>query len=151
MRISDQLMWRYMELLSFEDMEKIRARKKAVEGGSNPRDVKFDFAQEIVERFHGRNAAQLAAKEFIARFRDGALPEDMPEISLPSPATGLSIAQVLKRSNLAPSSTEANRLIEQGGVKVDGDRVADRALQLSKGKAYVVQVGKRKVARVTLA
>ena len=151
MRISDDLMWRYLELLSFEDMGRIRAKKKAVENGSNPRDVKLEFAQEIVDRFHGRNLAQLAAKEFISRFRDGALPEEMPEVSLPSPPSGLSIAQILRQSNLAPSATEANRLIEQGGVKVDGDRVSDRSLTLKKGKAYVVQVGKRKVARITLS
>ncbi|HUK05017.1 MAG TPA: tyrosine--tRNA ligase [Burkholderiales bacterium] len=151
MRISDELMWRYLELLSFEPMEKIRARKKAVESGSNPRDVKLEFAQEIVERFHGRDAARLAARNFISRFRDGALPEDMPEISLPSPASGLSIVQILRQSNLAPSATEANRLIEQGGVRVDGDRVSERSLLLARGKAYVIQVGKRKVARITLA
>ena len=96
-------------------------------------------------------AAERAGAEFNARFREGALPEDMPEIDLPSPAGGLSIVQILKQSNLAPSATEASRLIEQGGVKVDGDRVAERSLQLAKGKAYVIQVGKRKVARVKLA
>ncbi|HTP60649.1 MAG TPA: S4 domain-containing protein, partial [Burkholderiales bacterium] len=135
----------------FEDMAKIRAKKKAVEGGANPRDVKFEFAQEIVGRFHGRSAAQLAAKEFISRFRDGALPEEMPEVSLASPPSGLSIAQILRQASLAPSATEANRLIEQGGVKVDGDRVSDRSLTLEKGRAYVIQVGKRKVARITLS
>jgi tyrosyl-tRNA synthetase len=151
MRISDELMWRYLELLSFEPMEKIRAKRTAVEGGANPREVKFEFAREIAARFHGKAAADAAADAFNARFRDGALPEDMPEISLPAPAAGLTIAQLLRQANLAPSATEANRLIEQGGVRVDGDRVSDRALTLAKGKAYVVQVGKRKVARITLA
>jgi tyrosyl-tRNA synthetase len=151
MRISDELMWRYMELLSFEDMAKIRAKKKAVSAGSNPRDVKIDFAREIVERFHGRNVAQLAAKDFVSRFRDGVLPEDMPEISLPAPASGLAITQLLKQAGLVPSVSEANRMIEQGGVKVDGDRVSERSLVLAKGKTCVVQVGKRKVARVTIA
>jgi len=151
MRISDELMWRYMDLLSFEDLDKINAKKKAVAGGSNPRDVKAEFAQEIVERFHGRNTALLAAKDFNSRFRDGALPEEMPEMSLPAPSAGLSIAQILKQSNLAPSATEASRLVEQGGVRVDGERVSDRGLVLARGKAYVVQVGKRKVARITLS
>jgi tyrosyl-tRNA synthetase len=151
MRISDELMWRYLELLSLQDLAKIRAQKKAVEGGANPRDVKFAFAQEIVERFHGRAAAQKAGEEFNARFRDGALPEEIPEISLPSSPAGLSIVQVLKQSNLAPSTTEANRLVEQGGVKIDGDRVAERSLQLAKGKTYLIQVGKRKIARIKLA
>ncbi len=151
MRVSDELMWRYLELLSFESIEKIRTKRKAVQEGSNPRDVKFDFAKEIVGRFHGPGAARKAADEFNARFRDGALPEEMPEVTLFYPATGLTMTQLLKQANLASSATEANRLIEQGGVKVDGDRVSDRALTLTKGKTYVVQVGKRKVARITLS
>jgi tyrosyl-tRNA synthetase len=149
MRISDELMWRYIELLSFEPIGKVKARKKAVKEGLNPRDVKFEFAQEIVERFHGRNAAQLAAKNFIARFREGALPEDMPEVTLKA-GDGLVITQLLKQAGLAPSTSEANRVIEQGGVKIDGEKVSDRALKLAKGKSFVIQVGKRKVARVTL-
>jgi len=151
MRISDELMWRYMELLSFEDIKNIEARKRAVLAGANPRDVKLDFAQEIVGRFHGRNAAQLAAKEFISRFRDGVLPEDMPDITLQAPAAGLALTQILKQAGLVPSVSEANRMIEQGGVKVDGDKVSERSLVLAKGKTCVVQVGKRKVARVTIA
>jgi tyrosyl-tRNA synthetase len=130
-------------------MEKVRAKKKAVEGGANPRDVKLEFAQEIVERFHGRDAAQLAARNFIARFREGVLPEDMPEIAL-SAGDGLVITQVLKQAGLAPSTSEANRVIEQGGVKIDGEKISDRGLKLGKGKSYVIQVGKRKVAKVTL-
>jgi tyrosyl-tRNA synthetase len=112
--------------------------------------VKFDFAQEIVERFHGRNAAQLAAKDFVARFREGQPPGNIPETSLQAPAEGIQIAQLLKQAGLVPSSSEANRVIEQGGVKVDGDKISDRALRLAKGKSFVIQVGKRKVARVTL-
>ena len=146
MRISDELMWRYMELLSFEDMGKIRAKKKAVEEGANPRDVKMDFAQEIVERFHGRNEAQLAARNFIARFREGALPDKIPEVTLPQAA----LPQLLKQAGLVPSASEANRVIEQGGVKIDGEKVSDRGLKLAKGKAFVIQVGKRKVMKVTL-
>ncbi len=151
MRISDELMWRYLELLSFEPMEKIQAKRKTVAAGANPRDVKFQFASEIVERFHGRSAAAAAASEFNARFRDGALPEDLPELTLHVPAGGLAITQLLKQAGLVPSASEANRVIEQGGVRVDGDRVSERTLTLAKGKAYVVQVGKRKVARITLA
>jgi tyrosyl-tRNA synthetase len=151
MRISDELMWRYMELLSFEDAARIQAKKKAVLAGANPRDVKFDFAQEIVARFHGRNVAQLAANDFVSRFRDGVLPEDMPEIRLQAPAAGLALTQLLKQAGLVPSVSEANRMIEQGGVKVDGDKVSERSLVLAKGKTCVVQVGKRKVARVTIA
>ncbi|MBC7803195.1 MAG: tyrosine--tRNA ligase, partial [Candidatus Parcubacteria bacterium] len=151
MRVSDELMWRYLELLSFEPMEKIREKKKATEQGANPREVKFALAGEIVERFHGRVAAQAAAAEFNARFRDGALPEDMPEITLHVPAPGLALTQLLKQAALVPSASEANRVIEQGGVRVDGGRVSERTLVLAKGKAYVVQVGKRKAARITLA
>jgi tyrosyl-tRNA synthetase len=151
MRISDELMWRYIELLSFQDLGSVTAKKKAVEEGANPREVKFDFAKEIVARFHGKAAADAAAEAFNARFRDGALPEDMPEISIAVPAAGLIITQLLKQTGLVPSASEANRVIEQGGVKLDGERVSDRALVLAKGKAYVVQVGKRKVARITLS
>jgi tyrosyl-tRNA synthetase len=146
MRISDELMWKYLDLLSFESSEKIRAKKKSVREGSNPRDVKFDFAKEIVERFHGKAAAEKAAGDFNARFREGALPEEIPEVILP--AAGL--PQLLKQAGLVPSVSEANRVIEQGGVKVDGDKVSDRGLKLEKGRAFVIQVGKRKVARVTL-
>jgi tyrosyl-tRNA synthetase len=151
MRISDDLLWRYLELLSFQPMEKIRGKRKAVEEGANPRDVKFEFAQEIVERFHGRAAAENAAGEFNSRFRDGALPSEIPEVTLIVPAAGLPIVQLLRQASLAPSATEANRLIEQGGVKIDGEKVTDRALVLAKGSSHVIQVGKRKVARVKLA
>jgi tyrosyl-tRNA synthetase len=151
MRISDELMWRYLELLSFQDLAAIRLQKEAVANGANPRDVKFEFAKEIVERFHGRAAAQNAAGEFNARFRDGALPEDMPEMTLHAPAAGLPITQLLKQANLVPSVSEANRMIEQGGVRVDGERVAERSLTLARGKTCVVQVGKRKAARITIA
>jgi tyrosyl-tRNA synthetase len=151
MSISDGLMWRYLELLSFRPLEEIRARRRAVEAGANPRDVKFELASEIVARFHGRTAADAAGEEFNARFRDGALPAEIPEVTLAAPEGGLAIAQLLRRAGLAPSASEAARLIEQGGVKVDGSRVAERSLTLARGRAYVVQVGKRRVARVRLA
>ena len=151
MSVSDALMWRYIELLSFEPLSAIRGWKKDVEAGANPRDVKVRFAREIVARFHGPAAAHAAQADFDQRFRRGEMPEEMPEVSLSYPETGLPITQLLKQLDLVPSTTEANRLIEQGGVKVDGDRVTDRALKLAKGGTYVVQVGKRKFARVTLA
>ena len=150
MRISDELMWRYMELLSFEPVGKIEAKKKAVREGSNPRDVKFDFAKEIVERFHGPNAAQNAAREFIARFRDGALPTDIPEQSLKAPPGGLISTQVLKQAGLVSSSSEADRLIAQGGVKVNGERLSDRKMMFAAGETYLVQVGKLKISRIKI-
>jgi tyrosyl-tRNA synthetase len=150
MSISDELMWRYIELLSFEPLSVIRAWKKEVDEGANPKDVKVRFAKEIVARFHGPAAAQTAEADFDQRFRRGETPEDMPELSLFYPETGLPITQLLKQLDLVPSTNEANRLIEQGAVKVNGDRVSDRTLKLAKGETYVVQVGKRKFARVTL-
>jgi tyrosyl-tRNA synthetase len=150
MRISDELMWRYIELLSFEDQAKIAAKKKAVQEGSNPRDVKFDFASEIVERFHGRKAALAAARAFDAQFRGGALPDDIQEMNL-SWNEKLTFPQLLKLAGLVPSTSEANRVIEQGGVKVDGSVLSDRALQVERGKTYLLQVGKRRFARVRLA
>ena len=145
MRISDELMWRYIELLSFEPMETVRRWKKEVDAGRNPREIKVQLAKEIVTRFHSKGAADREEEEF------GKVPQEILEEKLYYPETGLSIAQLLKQSNLVSSTTEANRLIEQGGVKLNGDRVSDRALKLKKGETYVVQVGKRKFRRITLA
>jgi len=147
MRISDELMWRYMELLSFQDLKAIHAKKAAVAGGANPREVKFGFATEIVERFHGRPAAEAAAQEFNARFRDRALPADIPEQSLKGPMVS---TQVLKQAGLVNSSSEADRLIAQGGVKVNGERLADRKMVFATGETYLVQVGKLKIARIKI-
>jgi len=152
MSISDDLMWRYIDLLSFRSPQEIAARKKAVEQGGNPRDVKFDLAREIVERFHGRDAARLAADGFNARFRDHAAPSDVPEVTLRAPGgTPMAIAQVLKQAGLAASASEALRLVEQGGVKIDGAKVSDKAHKLARGAQVVIQVGRRKFARVTIA
>jgi tyrosyl-tRNA synthetase len=151
MRISDELMWRYMELLSFEPMEKILAQKKAVGEGANPRDVKFEFAKEIAARFHGAAAAENAAREFNARFREGALPEDMPELVFKAPEAGLGITQTLKLAGFVPSVSEAQRLIEQGGVRIDGERATDRALKFARGASFVLQAGKRKAARIKIS
>jgi tyrosyl-tRNA synthetase len=150
MSISDTLMWRYIELLSFQPAEVVHRWRAEIEGGRNPREIKVTFAREIVERFHGRAAAAKAEADFDARFREGALPEDMPEITVPGGAGGSPIAQVLKQAGLTPSTSEALRMIEQGGVRIDGERLGDKALKLARG-TYVLQVGKRKFARVTIA
>src|SRR5438132_13564780 len=146
MSISDELMWRYIELLSFEPPATVARWKN-----EHPRDVKVAFAKEIVARFHSQAAARAAEAEFEQRFRHGVLPQDMPEVTLQSPAGGLSIAQLLKLAQLAASASEAVRAIEQGGVRIDGERVTDRNLRLAAGKTLTVQVGKRKFARVRLA
>jgi tyrosyl-tRNA synthetase len=150
MRISDDLMWRYLELLSFEPMDRIAAKKKAVEDGANPREVKFAFATEIVERFHGRGAAEAAGQDFNARFRDRALPADIPEQSLKAPAGGVVSTQLLKQAGLVGSSSEADRLIAQGGVKVNGERLSDRKKVFAAGQTYLVQVGKLKISRIKI-
>ena len=148
MSISDELMWRYIELLSFEPMAAVRKWRAEVAAGANPRDVKVRFAREIVERFHSRAAAERAEEEFAQRFRHGQAPEDMPEFTLRSPAGGLAVTQALKQAGLAPSVSEAARNIEQGGVKLDGERLDDKALKLAAGTTVVAQVGKRKFARI---
>ena len=150
MSISDPLMWRYIDLLSFESAATIRKWRQEVETGRNPREVKVRFAKEIVARFHGTKAADAAAAEFEQRFRHGVLPDDMPEVKV-AIAGAVTMAQVLKLAGLVESTSEANRLIEQGGVKVDGERLSDRALRAERGKSYVIQVGKRKFARVRVA
>jgi tyrosyl-tRNA synthetase len=147
MSISDELMWRYLSLLSFESPDKIAAQRRAVEQGGNPRDVKIGLAREIVDRFHGRGAGEAAAASFAARFSRNETPEDMPEVRL-SAKDALAIPQVLKQAGLAASVSDALRLIEQGGVKIDGQKVSDKTLKLSRGASAVVQVGKRKFARV---
>jgi tyrosyl-tRNA synthetase len=150
MRVSDELMWRYVELLSFEDARKIAARKKAVQEGSNPRDVKFEFAKEIVARFHGAAAAETAAQEFNARFRDKVVPTDVPLQSLKGPPGGMVSTQVLRQAGLVSSASEADRLIAQGGVKVNGERLSDRKMVFATGETYLVQVGKLKIARIKI-
>ena len=150
MSISDELMWRYIELLSFESIESVERWKREVAGGRNPRDIKVAFAQEIVARFHDQAAAMRALADFEARFRQGALPEDLPEVQLAAEEGGLPLAQALKQAQLTASTSEALRMIEQGGVKLDGERVSDRGLKLAKGTVAVAQVGKRKFARITV-
>jgi tyrosyl-tRNA synthetase len=144
MSISDELMWRYITLLSFESEDTTKAWKK-----DKPRDVKARFAKEIVARFHDRKAADEAEGEFEQRFRHGVLPEDMPVVKLELGGE-TSFAQLLKLAGLVESTSEANRLIEQGGVRIDGERLSDRALKPERGRTYVIQVGKRKFARVSV-
>ena len=147
MSISDTLMWRYYELLSTRSMQDINDLRQQTEQGLNPRDVKVMLAQELVTRFHDAPAAERALEQFNARFRDGAMPEDMPEVSLPGAPLG--ILQVLRQASLVASASEGQRNVEQGGVRINGDRVEDRSLRLDAG-TYIVQVGKRRFARVTL-
>ena len=150
MSISDGLMWRYLELLSFRSMDEIRGWKKDVEGGRNPRDIKVLLGQEIVGRFHGGRAAEQALADFEARFRQGAMPDDMTEVSVLVGSEGLPIPQVLKQASLVASTSEALRAIDQGGVKVDGQKISDKSIRLMPGNTVVLQVGKRKFARVSL-
>jgi tyrosyl-tRNA synthetase len=150
MSISDALMWRYIELLSFEPPAVVARWKADVEEGANPRDVKARFAREIVARFHSLQAAQAAEADFAQRFREGGLPDDLPHVTLSAPQSGMLIAHLLKQAGLTPSTSEAQRMIDQGGVKLDGERVADKALRVAPGREVVVQVGKRRFARVTV-
>jgi tyrosyl-tRNA synthetase len=150
MSISDELMWRYVELLSFESIETIGNWKEEVAGGRNPREVKVLFAREIVTRFHSAQAAERAQEDFEARHREGAMPEEMREVTLQTNGKQVPIAQLLKQAGLTPSTSEALRMIEQGGVRVNGEKLADKGLAAKQGETLVLQVGKRKFARVTL-
>ena len=151
MSISDELMWRYVELLSFEPLATLRLWKREVGEGRNPRDVKVLFAQEIVARFHDRMAANSALAEFEARFRRGEVPQDIPECTLHAADGALPLVQALKQAGLTPSTSEAMRMIEQGGVRLDGERISDGALKLMRGESVVAQVGKRKFARIRIS
>ena len=150
MSISDDLMWRYFEVLSFRTLEDINALKRSVADGMNPRDAKFELGHEIVARFHSDAAAEGAKQEFVSRFQQGAMPEEIADISLQCQGGKLGIAHLLKAAGLVSSTSEAFRMIKQGAVKIDGERVEDRALELDAGSTNVYQVGKRKFARVSL-
>ena len=150
MSVSDELMWRYFELLSFRSTRDIEGLRQQCASGRNPRDIKVLLAQEIVERFHGAIAATRALADFDARFRQGAIPDDIPEVSLPAENPPMTIAQVLKLSGLTASTSEALRMIDQGGVRIDGSRIDDRHLVLAVNGCFVLQVGKRKYARVRI-
>lgn len=150
MSVSDDLMWRYFELLSFRPEQEVGAFKREIAEGRNPRDVKVLLAQEIVARFHGTSAAVDALGDFEARFRQGGIPDDIAQVSLDSAGGALPIAQILKLANLTASTSEGLRMIDQGGIKLDGEKVSDKALALCAGTSFVLQVGKRKYARVTI-
>lgn len=150
MSVSDELMWRYIQLLSFESLRAIEGWKQQVAEGRNPRDIKVGFAQEIVARFHGEEAARLALADFEARFQKGAVPDEMPEFCFPSNEGALPVPQLLKRAGLVASTSDAIRQIAGGGVKLDGERVQDKGVSVPAGATVVVQVGKRKFARVTI-
>ncbi|HJD43827.1 MAG TPA: tyrosine--tRNA ligase [Candidatus Paenalcaligenes intestinipullorum] len=147
MSISDTLMWSYYELLSFKSLDEIAGLRQQIENGTNPRDVKVALAQEIITRFHSAQAADEALRDFEARFRHGEIPQDLPEISVNGAPLG--IVKLLREAGLAQSNSEANRSIDQGGVRVDGTRIEDKGLALEAG-TYVVQVGKRRFAKVTV-
>jgi tyrosyl-tRNA synthetase len=151
MSISDDLMWRYFEVLSFRALGDIEGLRKRVAEGLNPRDAKFELALEIVERFHDATAAEAAKAEFLARFQQGAIPDDMPEVTLATDNGQLGIAHLLKGADLVSSTSDAFRMIKQGAVRIDGERIEDRSLQLNSGSTHVFQVGRRRFARVSLA
>ncbi len=150
MSISDDLMWRYFEVLSFRSLDDIESLGKRVRDGMNPRDAKFELAMEVVARFHDDAAAEAAKQAFIARFREGAMPEDMPELTLEADNGTLGIAHLLKGAGLVSSTSEAFRMIKQGAVRIDGERVEDRSLTIDAGSTNVYQVGRRRFARVSL-
>ena len=151
MSISDDLMWRYFELLSFRPMTEVEALRRQVEQeGRNPRDVKFELAEEIVARFHDQAAAQAARESFVAQFQQGAMPEDIPEVELEAGSDGLPVAQILKAAGLTGSTSEAHRMVSQGAVRMDGERLADSRQAVPAGSSHVFQVGKRKFARIRL-
>ena len=151
MSISDELMWRYFDLLSFRPIEEIAQLKITVAEGANPRDTKIELAKEIIARFHDDAAAEAAHQDFIQRFQKNAIPDDMPELTVTLTADGMGIASLLKEASLVASTSEAMRMIKQGAVKIDGEKVDDPKLQLSVAGEAVYQVGKRKFARITLA
>jgi tyrosyl-tRNA synthetase len=150
MSISDELMWRYFELLSFRPMSEVEQFQRDIAAGANPRDIKFLLAEEIIARFHSAAAAEAAKQDFIARFTRGALPDDMPEIEIKLEQDTIGIAALLKQSGLTDGTSDSFRMIKQGAVKLDGEKVSDRGLELTRGSVVVAQVGKRKFKRITL-
>lgn len=150
MSISDSLMWDWYDLLSLKSNAVIAQLKKECEEGRNPRDAKVLLAKEIVARFHTESAANAAEEEFNARFRAGAMPSDIPEITVQAPEGKITIGVMIKAAGLAESTGEANRNIDQGGVKINGEKVTDRRQTVSAGESFVLQVGKRKWAKVTV-
>ncbi|MCU7941379.1 MAG: tyrosine--tRNA ligase [Candidatus Thiodiazotropha sp. (ex Cardiolucina cf. quadrata)] len=150
MSISDELMWRYFELLSFRPMSEILEWKREIEQGANPRDVKIRLAEELVERFHSREQAVKAHEAFVARFQKGQMPDEMAEFDFTASNGGYPIANLLKDAELVKSTSEAMRMIKQGAVRIDGERMTDHTLTVAAGSTHVYQVGKRRFARVSL-
>ena len=151
MSVSDDLMWRYFELLSFRPLSEIEKFKYDVAEGSNPRDIKFLLAEELIARFHDVQSAQKARQNFIDRFAKGAIPNEIPELTLKLEGSTIGVAVMLQRAGLTSSNSESFRMIQQGAVKLDGEKVEDKGLNLDQGKVLVAQIGKRKFARITLA
>jgi tyrosyl-tRNA synthetase len=149
MSISDELMWRYIDLLSFASLETVAQWKAQVGEGENPRNIKVGFAQEIVARFHGQAAAEKALQDFQTRAK-GGIPDDIAEVKVNIEGDSVGISQLLKQAGLVESTSEAMRAIQQGGVKLDSIKIEDKNLQLSKGATVVAQVGKRKFAKITI-
>jgi tyrosyl-tRNA synthetase len=150
MSISDELMWRYFELLSFKSVAEIEALQQSAADGLNPRDIKFLLARELVARFHGAAAAEAANHSFIQRFKNKKMPNDIVEVTVQSQDGRLGLAQLLREAQLVSSAAEGFRMIQQGAVRIDGERAEDRQLEVPAGRTHVYQVGKRRFARVTL-
>jgi tyrosyl-tRNA synthetase len=150
MSISDEMMWRYFDLLSFRSNEDLAALKQQVEDGANPRDIKFLLCEEIVARFHDHAAADTARETFIARFQGGAMPDDIPEKTLATGGKGIGIATALTQCGLTSSNSDAFRMLKQGGVRIDGEKISDRTLQLEAGFEGILQVGKRKFCKANV-
>jgi len=150
MSISDELMWRYFELLSFLPVEDIEKFKQDIEEGINPRDIKFILGEELVARFHSAEEATQARENFIARFQKGAMPDDIPEKELTAVDGKLAIANLLKEAGLVQSTSEAFRMIKQGAVKMDGEKIEDKNLELVSGSEHIYQVGKRRFAKILI-
>jgi tyrosyl-tRNA synthetase len=151
MSISDELMWTYFDVISFRTIEEIKSFRQEVANGLNPRDMKFRLAEEIIERFHNKEEAVKAREDFIAQFQQGVIPADLQEIQLVVGADGMLIANVIKSAGLTESTSEALRMLQQGAVKIDGERVSGKELLLKAGTTVVLQVGKRRFAKVILA
>ncbi len=151
MSLSDESMWLYFELISFKSLAEIKKYREEVKNGANPRDIKFRLGEELVERFHNSEEARLARENFVAQFQKGEVPEDMPEITLKVESSGLAIANIIKLAGLTDSTSDALRMIQQGAVKLDGERVNDRGTLLYAGQAFILQVGRRRFAKVNLS
>jgi len=151
MSVSDDLMWRYFELLSFRPLGEIEELRSQVDAGANPRDAKFELAGEIVSRFHNPERADKAKNSFISRFKDGAMPDHIEEVTVQATEGNIGVAHLLRQAQLVSSTSEAFRMIKQGAVRIDGERIADRALEIPAGSTHIYQVGKRRFARVTVA